>query len=250
MTPSALLIVGHGTKDTAGVAEFLTVVADVAAASPAVIVEPCFLELAEPTIDAGFSRCVERGAGLVTVLPLLLFTAGHAERDIPAATKAAAAKHPSNIAVRQASTLGCHPAIIELSAQRFREAMAAANAEPLDQTSLLFVGRGSKDTNATAEMHRFAKLRHKNTPTARLETCFIAMAQPSFEQGLDAIATSPCSQIVVQPHLLFHGQLFEDVKEGVAKRAAKCPDRRWLVVEPLGVDRLLVQAILSVAAAE
>jgi sirohydrochlorin ferrochelatase len=250
MASPALLIVGHGTNDAVGVAEFLKVVADVAALVPYVIVEPCFLELAQPTIDAGFSRCVERGAREITVVPLLLFTAGHAERDIPAAVKAAAAKHPENIAVRQASTLGCHPAVIELSAQRFREATATVNATPLDQIALLFVGRGSKDAHATAEMHRFAKLRHEKTPTAGLATCFIAMAQPTFEQGLDAIANSPCAQIVVQPHLLFHGQLFEDVKKAVGERAAKCPDRRWLVVQPLGVGPLLVQAILSVAAVE
>src|SRR5258707_5141020 len=95
-----LLLVGHGTRDAAGLDEFAVVVerVRVAASEP---VEGCFLELARPTIGEGLARLVDRGVRRVTVVPVLLFAAGHAKRDIPAAVEEAAARHPE-ITVRQA----------------------------------------------------------------------------------------------------------------------------------------------------
>src|SRR5690606_2597655 len=106
-----LLLVGHGTRDTAGQAEFLSVAAQLAERFPASAVEPCLLELCEPTTTQGSARCVQRGVQRLVVQPLLLFAAGHARRDIPEEIAKAARLYP-DVQFPQAGHLGCHARIL------------------------------------------------------------------------------------------------------------------------------------------
>ncbi len=246
-----LLLVGHGTRDPAGVAEFLETAAEVATLVASRPVEPCFLELAAPRIDEGVARLIERGARRLTVVPLLLFAAGHARRDIPRAVAAALADYPE-IAVRQTSPLGCHPGLVRLSVSRYEEAIAAAGPAMSEtsaaSTLLLLVGRGSNDPRATAEMLRFAGLRAAATPVGRTETCFFAMAEPRFADVLPRTAELDYSRIVVQPHLLFQGELLSQIGHQVASINAAHRDRQWLLSRHLGPDPALSRVIAEMAA--
>src|SRR5688500_8451642 len=101
------LLVGHGTRDAIGQAEFLQL-AKLVAERASVPVEPCFLELAQPTIEEGLQRLAQRGVQRVLIIPLLLFTAGHAKQDVPEAVAAFAA--PLGIEVLgQTAALENHP---------------------------------------------------------------------------------------------------------------------------------------------
>jgi sirohydrochlorin cobaltochelatase len=240
-----LLIVGHGTRDPDGRAEFLAAAQAIAARSPDVIVEPCFLELAEPTISAAVERLVERGANEnLTVVPLLLFAAGHAKIDLPAAAAEAAAMHPK-LQVRQAAPLGCHPALVELSKRRYLEAVKNLPAAPANETLLLVVGRGSRDASANAELARFARLRFEACPVGWLETCFAAMAEPSLERALPLVARLPFGRVAVQPHLLFRGELLSRIRRTVESFAAEQRQIEWLIAPHLGPDELVADAALT-----
>ena len=237
-----LLLVGHGTRDAAGLAEFAVLVERVRAAGsqPA---EPCFLELAQPTIGEGVARLVDRGVRLVTVVPVLLFAAGHAKRDIPAAVAEAAAGHPG-LTVQQAGALECHEQVLTLSARRFDEAIAEKPAVDPGQTLLVMVGRGSLDAEATAEMHRFARLRAERTPVGRVLICFLAMQAPSLAEGLAEAAASGFQRIVVQPHLLFSGQLSDEVGSAV-ESCRRQSGHDWLVTAVLGPEAELASAVIE-----
>ena len=245
---SGLLLVGHGTRSSRGRDELLTT-ANAVGSRMEIVVEPAFLELTEPTIDDAVTRLADRGVRRMTVMPLLLFAAGHAKRDIPRAAEMAAAK--TGIAIdRVAPPLGCHQHIIELSARRFHDAVVDRAALTSADTCLVMVGRGSRDAEATSEMIRFTKLRTQRTPVARVETCFIAMAEPLFDDLLPALfdqfrAAPRC--IVVQPHLLFHGELLTRIAHDVERIAAKSAGVDWLVSAHLGADELLVRAVRDVA---
>ncbi len=204
------LLVGHGSREPRGLQEFLATTTLVAQRAPGVAVEPCFLEFAQPTIAAGFRALVARGAQRVVVVPALLFAAGHARRDIPAAVAAVAAEHPE-ILVEQAEHLACHEALIALSKARYDETLAGEPRVPGEQTALVMVGRGSRDASATAEMLQFVQLRHAQTPLALAQACFVAMAEPSLPKALDAVARSGVRRVVVQPHLLYGGALSERI---------------------------------------
>ena len=53
---TGLLIVGHGTRQPGGTAEFLETVAQVGQRLPGVVVQPCFLEFSRPTITEGVEQ--------------------------------------------------------------------------------------------------------------------------------------------------------------------------------------------------
>jgi sirohydrochlorin cobaltochelatase len=243
-----MLIIGHGTEEERGRAAFARLVELVARRAPQAMVEGCFLEFAAPDIAAGFHRLYERGARDVTVTPLLLFAAGHAKRDIPAQI-AAAQSRLAGVVVRQAECLNCAASLVELSTARYRAALAPLTEVSSGETLLLFVGRGSKDDDANAEMRRFAQLRGERTPVGRVEICYLAMTGPSLEESLALIATLPFARVIVQPHLLFPGKLTDRIEAHVAAAAAAQPAKEFVLVEPLGADYLLVKALFMRAAA-
>lgn len=249
MAQPGLLIVGHGTRDAAGQTEFLAAAQTVAAVCPAWSIEPCFLELAEPTIATGFARLIERGITQeITVAPLLLFAAGHAKSDIPQAVSREAAKFPG-LRLRQASHLGAHPAIVELSKRRYQETVGQLPPLPDSETLLVFVGRGSRDASANAELAQFARLRWESHPTGWLQTCYAAMAEPALERALEFAVRLPFRRVVVQPHLLFHGELLSQIARTVAAFAAERSEIEWAVTPQLGPDRLVAEALADRIAA-
>jgi sirohydrochlorin ferrochelatase len=244
----ALLLVAHGTTDAAGIAEIETLTALVAGLLPEAIVEICFLEIARPTILEGFQRLVARGIERVTVMPLLLFAAAHARRDIPAAVERARAAHPE-WEIRLAPHLGCHPALVELSALRFEQAISAAGATSslvsAAETLLVLVGRGSYEPEANAELASFARLRFERTPVGRYEVCYLSMAEPRVERAFELVAQLPLARVVVQPHLLFRGALFDRLYEAVVRQNVRGGKQAWLAAEHLGAHTLLAETILD-----
>lgn len=245
-SPNSLgvLLVGHGTRDARGQSEFLQAAEMLQTSLPEVPVEGCFLELAAPDISAGSERLAARGARSWVVAPALLFAAAHAKRDIPELVAAALARRSLRpIPWAMAEPLGCHEKMLELSAERFRTAFPAA-ADP-QRTMLIMVGRGTSDAEAIAEMRKFTDLRAQRTPVAAHETAFLTGATPHLDDALQAAANSAHTQIVVQPHLLWRGQLVDDIAAAVARVQASDAGRRkqWAIAEHLGPCPEVVAAL-------
>jgi sirohydrochlorin cobaltochelatase len=250
----AVLLVGHGTRDAAGVAEFLLLAERVRGLMTPRPLEACFLELAQPTIADGLKRLIDRRAERIAVVPLLLTAAGHAKRDIPCAIAEVSAAHPDLI-IRQTAALDCHPRIVDLSTRRYDEALVGRLTVPPEETLLLLVGRGSSDAGAVATVRRFAELRAERSQVGRVETCFAAVAKPSLDEILPIVAASGFPRIVVQPHLLFRGRLLADVREGAARFetgetaiAGRCPTE-WVVTGPLGPEPELADSVVDLVRA-
>jgi sirohydrochlorin cobaltochelatase len=242
---TGLLIVGHGTRSAQGQAEFLETAELLARMAPRTPVAACYLELAEPSIAQGIEQLVARGVRQVVVLPLLLFAAGHAKEDIPVAVHACQGNYPG-VEFTFASHLGCHERLLQLSAQRFEEAMQTSADEVAAQDTLwLMVGRGSRDPSATAEMREFVQRRLRHTPVGQVRVAYVAMAEPRFEKMLVEVAELRFRRVVVQPHLLFHGELLDAVSQKVEETSARWPHQQWLVAPHLGAADLLAEAILE-----
>ncbi len=288
-TPSAVLLVGHGTRDPSGQQELLDTAALVQRLLPDSPLEAGFLELAEPSIPAALARLSARlpgdsgpqptFGGQLLIAPLLLFAAGHAKRDIPAAVERAADLCGFDGGIRQVEHLGCQRALLRLSELRYQQAIAGRAAIAPEQTLLVFVGRGSRDEQATAEMHEFARRRIERTPVGQSQVCFVAMAEPRFESVLQQISEelrwgklASVRRVVVQPHLMFRGELLERIKHRVLNHVGgkqqnrlwddpreSCTDEsvgeanaavdargvEWLVAAHLGCHQLLAEAIAA-----
>ncbi|HTQ38931.1 MAG TPA: sirohydrochlorin chelatase [Pirellulales bacterium] len=292
-----LLLVGHGTQNSNGLAEFWAVARQVAELAGEFLVESCFLELAEPSIPEALERLLRQGVERLTVVPLLLFAAGHAKHDIPAAvqeglcgqwsdfgelSRAVVCGQKGKVAKQKAEGRGqkaedgsreelqveflgaleCHERIVQLSAQRFAEALHDRPHVPAAETLHLLVGRGSSHADAIAAMQRFAALRAQETAVDRVEVCFAAVATPTLKEALKRAALSEYRRIVVQPHLLFTGEVLRQIGEAVSqwsvvgdwkeegrkqKAEEEGMEKEWIIASHLGPSPLVAQAVVEMA---
>jgi sirohydrochlorin cobaltochelatase len=229
-----VLLIGHGTRDQGGIAQFHDLCGCVARRLDPVPVEQAFLELQQPDIGQAITRLIERGVRRLTVMPLLLFAAGHAKRDIPAAIQAAIERSGvREMEVLQAAHFGLHPALVELSRLRGEQALRDKLPLPPEECCLLIVGRGSGEESAIAEMYEFARLRQMAGGGIDTEVAFVAMAHPLLRETLRRLAASEFRWVLVQPHLLFQGEIADSIREQVAKLAAEHSKLEWIVTSLL-----------------
>ena len=263
-----VVVVGHGTADPVGAEETREIAALVAEMLPDAAVELGFLEVIGPSIGEALERLAERGCTEVVAAPLLLFTAGHARRDVPEAVREGAAR--AGLVVRQCDALGCHPDILAVSLQRRHEALAPLPPVPAENTVLLMIGRGSSDPTAHRQLHDFAQAscQHPSTGLSqsaasfqprfqpRIELGFVAAARPTLDEAIEnAVAGAAAGsggairRVVVQPHLLFRGHVEEQVTAAVARARHAHPGVEWVQVPRLGAGPLVARALLDRAAA-
>lgn len=225
-----LLLVGHGTRSAAGVAEFLALAALVAAALPDVAVEAGFLELSQPPAGAALDRLVERGVDRVVVLPALLASAGHAKSDVPAVMLEGADRHPA-VAFAYARPLGVDQRLVAVAAQR----LAGAGGRPV-----LLVARGTTDPDANADAYRAARLLYEWLRPPLVEVGFTGVVTPSVT---DAIARAAClgaTRLAVFSWFLCDGLLLERMRADLGATAVDHVDCGWF-----GADPALVPVILD-----
>jgi sirohydrochlorin cobaltochelatase len=233
-----ILLVGHGTRSELGTRQYLALAASLAKYLAPFPLEPSFLEMIEPDIDTAIGRLVEHGVTRLVTMPLLLFAAGHAKRDIPEQITAALVRRGrGHIESVQAAHLGCHPAIVELSRLRMEDTLKLNFAAPRlpsgNEECLLLVGRGSRDQSATAEMHEFARLRRQASGGIATEVAFLAMAQPLLHEQLAKLGGGRCQRVIVQPHLLFCGELVDSLQRQVSEAVSRHAQQEWIVVPTL-----------------
>jgi sirohydrochlorin cobaltochelatase len=208
VTAPPLLIVGHGTRSAAGVAEFTRFVARVRthAAGRIPAVGGGFIELARPSMADAVSRLTgsgETGSRPMVAVPLVLTAAGHGKGDIPAALAREAGRHPG-LSYRYGRPLGPHPVLQDVLEARIDAALAGA---PRRDTHVVLAGRGSTDPDANAEVAKVARLLWEGRGYAAVEYSFISLAEPPVPAALDRARRLGARRIVVAPYFLFSGVL-------------------------------------------
>jgi sirohydrochlorin ferrochelatase len=128
LSQSAVLLIAHGSRHGTANDDLRELAGRLAAAGTYAIVEPCFLELAEPDIAAGGGRCVARGATRVLMVPYFLSAGVHLLRDLTAARDDLSRNHPQ-VEFRLGPPLGPHPLLDQLVAVRARE-LESGHAKP------------------------------------------------------------------------------------------------------------------------
>jgi len=119
----ALLLIDHGSR-RAEANELIEQVAEMVKSRVEAdrIVEVAHMELAEPTIERGFARCVEQGATMIVAHPFMLAPGRHVSDDLPRLIAEAAASHPGTKYII-AKPLGAHPGIAEAVVDRCARAL-------------------------------------------------------------------------------------------------------------------------------
>lgn len=120
---AAILLVDHGSRRAQANALLDRVVALVKLRlGPGSIVEPAHMEIADPTIGQGFTRCVQQGATTVIVHPFMLAPGRHVTEDLPDLIAKAAKAH-DGVAYAMAAPLGSHVGVIDAVVDRCQAAL-------------------------------------------------------------------------------------------------------------------------------
>jgi sirohydrochlorin cobaltochelatase len=237
----ALLVIGHGTKDAAGVGQFGELVQLVQAAAPHADVEGGFLELAPPPIQDATARLVAAGHRRVDVVPLVLVAAGHSKGDIPAALRREELRHPG-LSFRYARPLGPHPLLLAEAESRLLDIV---QREQWPDTAVVLVGRGATDPDANSEIAKTARLLQEGRGIGTVETCFISLARPSVPEGLDRARRLGFDRIVVLPWLLFAGVLPDRIRAQAQQWADQHPQSEVRTAGLLGATPALAAVVLE-----
>jgi sirohydrochlorin ferrochelatase len=123
-----LILVDHGSRRDESNAMLIDVVRNFEAATGLAIVEPAHMELAEPSIDTAFSRCIARGATTIVVFPYFLLPGRHWNEDIPRLAADAASKH-SGIRYLVTAPFGLHPLMAQVMRERIDHCLAHTAGE-------------------------------------------------------------------------------------------------------------------------
>jgi len=232
------------------------------------VISPCLLEFQEPTIAAAMSSLLRSGVGHVTIAPLLLFSAGHAKSDIPDAV--ADCLHDTPLASRP-KLVQCRPisrqselvrAVRERLCETLQHRPQPKTSQPGGvgaETAIVMVGRGSRDPCATTDMRLLSEVvvngrlsgetslgeRFSIAP-ANVFTTFYAMAEPRLPKTLSQLAGSgKYHRILVYPHLLFAGRLFDSIAGQVGQAKAEYPRIQFELSSYLGPTDFISRAIAA-----
>ncbi len=244
MSRTVVVLLGHGSRDPDGQQELEALVAAYRAARPDLEVVLACVEIAPPPLDAVLDQLGTReGGATIVVVPLFLFAAGHVKNDVPLALAAARLRHPRAHFVA-AESLGVHPNLIDMAADRARSAgTAVAPLIPDEKTALVVVGRGSSDPDANGDFCKLVRLLGEGRKFAWVQPCFIGIARPLFQDAVELVARTRPDQILVVPYFLFTGRLLVRLSEQLAAFAARYPWIRTTLASHLGIDARLLALI-------
>jgi sirohydrochlorin ferrochelatase len=205
---NGLLLVAHGSKNAAGVAEARALGAAVAAGCPDLAVATGFLELADPPAGVVLDQLVARGCQRITVQPLMLLAAGHGKNDVPAIVLEGRARHPE-VELAFGSPLGVVPELLTIAHGNLKEAAG-------DGLPLLVIARGTSDPDANAEAARAARLLAEWSGAPDVELGFTGVTWPSVPDALNRMARLGHERLAVFFWFLATGKLVERARDQIS----------------------------------
>ena len=213
----ALLVVGHGSRDAGGVAEFGTFLDRLRTRAPALAVGGGFIELSAPALRDAVAQLVAAGHRRFAAVPLVLVAAGHAKGDVPAALVRERVRHPGTT-YAYGRPLGPHPALLALAERRIDAVLRRADRA---DTIVVLVGRGSTDPDANAEHAKVARLLYERRGFAGVEPAFVSLTRPSVPHALERGRRLGARRLLVAPYFLFSGVLPDRVAAQAGTWAAE-----------------------------
>jgi sirohydrochlorin ferrochelatase len=237
----SLLVVGHGSRSAAGVAEYWRLARVVADQAPGLDVGCGFLELASPDLDTAVDQVVALGATSVVATPLVLLGAGHMKNDGPAVLHRARHRHPS-VDFRYARDLGIHPLVLAVAEDRIRDAIG--DDDP-STTAVVLVSRGSSDPDANADLYKVCRLLWDSRGLGLVEPAFVSLAPPGVPAALERCRLLGATRIAVVPYFLFTGVLVDRIRAETSAWAGAHPDLDVRHGPHLGADPRIARLVLE-----
>ncbi len=116
----AVLLIAHGSRRQEANQDLVEIASLLRDRREYPIIEPSYLELADPTIPEGARLCVEQGATEVFMLPYFLSAGAHVTSDLEDFRQELSSSYPG-VTFKVCPHLGLHPLMIEIVLARLRE---------------------------------------------------------------------------------------------------------------------------------
>ncbi|MGB3623752.1 MAG: sirohydrochlorin chelatase [Ketobacter sp.] len=232
---SGILICGHGSRAKIAEQEFSLLATGLRNRFPTLKVEYGFLEFSAPNLHMALDKLRQQGVTNIIAVPGMLFSATHAQNDIPSVLTTYQQKHPE-ISIEYGRELGLHDNMIQAFQHRILEALGhhtLPEAGQLYDTMLVVVGRGTSVTAANAEATKLTRIVCENLGFGWSETVYSGVTFPSVGRGLEMAIKLGYKKIVVAPYFLFGGKLIDRIYAYVDKVASENPDINFIKTDYL-----------------
>ncbi|MGB9687332.1 sirohydrochlorin chelatase [Thermogutta sp.] len=255
---TAVILVPHGTREPAGISQSMELCTEACSvlkhefgSLPPFYVG--FFEIAEPSLKSMLQLVLEMGRQKVIVVPIMLFSADHIKKDIPALVRQVVESHAEKpVTVYITSGFGLRLRLSGLARRRQEDALARYKLRP-EKTGYVMVARGTSDVAALEEVGSVYTLTAMNS-CAHHRLCYFAAAEPRIEDVLEEVAQlGGISSVLVQPYLLFEGYLTNHLRKLLEQCRQEWPHITWVQTEVLWPDSSLVSILaekVSVALAD
>ena len=232
---SGIIICGHGSRAKTAEEEFSLLATGLRARFPQLEVEYGFLEYSSPNIHMALDRLIAKGITNIYAVPGMLFSATHAQNDIPSVLITYMQKN-SALTIKYGQELGLHEEMIMAFQHRIMEAINLVEMpKPGDlyDTMLVVVGRGTSVAQANAEASKLTRIVAENMGFGWCETVYSGVTFPSVGRGLEMALKLGFKKIVVAPYFLFSGKLIGRINAYIEKVAADNRDVSFYVADYL-----------------
>ncbi len=239
----AILLIAHGTRDPLGNEETLRLAALVEAQA-GIPVRTGFIEHAEPDVPETIDAMIAEGLRRIVAAPVILIAAGHVKEDVPQFIEAARRRHP-DASFRVADNLGIHPSILDILDERLRSCEADVAEVARENTSVVFVGRGSSDPDANSDIYKISRLFWESRGFRSVHVGFIGVTYPTMQESLQQASRMAPARIIVLPYFLFMGLLLTRIEKITDEAKALYPGCEVLQAKHMGPDIRLAEVILD-----
>ena len=232
---SGIIICGHGSRAKIAEEEFSLLATGLRARFPQLEVEYGFLEYSSPNIHMALDRLIAKGITNIYAVPGMLFSATHAQNDIPSVLTTYMQKNPA-LTIKYGKELGLHDEMIMAFQHRIMEAVNLSEMPKpgaLYDTMLVVVGRGTSVAQANAEVSKLTRIVAENMGFGWCETVYSGVTFPSVGRGLEMALKLGFKKIVVAPYFLFSGKLIGRIHGYIEKVVADHPDISFHVADYL-----------------
>lgn len=235
MNDTAILLVGHGSRNREGNQEILHFAAQWRDRHPGWRIETCFIEHAEVLLDGGLDRAAH-GARRVVTIPFILNAAGHVKMELPAAIERARQRHPG-VAFACARHLGMGREIFSVLKGQLDRLLKQLDMPDPRTTGVVLLGRGSSDAGANGELAKMARWLFEDGEHELVDLAFTGVTWPRLETVVQRQARLGMTQICVVPVYLFTGVLMERIKAQVERLQRQYPQIAFALGTHFGFDK-------------
>jgi precorrin-8X/cobalt-precorrin-8 methylmutase len=241
----AICLIGHGSRDPEGIQDFLTLSQKLRKRKFCLTVESGFLGFENPDITQALSACQHNSVKNIIILPGILFSGKHTQRDVPDTADAVFRNHPE-INLIFAKPLATQPKVIEASQKRIEEQEKdSPESFSRSETLLLIIGHGSHDTGFNSEVEKTLSQLGDNMGFGKTLIGFAGSSQHYMEDMQEKFKPKRFRRIILLPFFLFSGVWVKRVHAFADTLQGKYPNTEILKASCLSHHDLIIDALIQ-----